>query len=346
MHAPWRVSGLEPETPVETALALILRKRFAEMWAYADAGSEPGMDIVHDMRVAARRVQGILRLFKTEFPLAEFRKHDRVISNLIKTLGRVRDFDVNILAVRKFRKTLSAEDGKALSVLMIRDNETRRARVKVLEREIQRLRAVKYEKSALRFFDSVAESTSPAPKPRSARTVSLRERTRNLVPALFNALTEHAVRVIADPSAIEELHDMRLAGKPLRYLMEASAQVFGEPFSECLTEIKAFLDIAGTIHDCDVLTAMLEEFLRTWDATRPRRNSTWSSTSRAGIVKFIRHEKALRRRNFAALERMVTRWREEDFERKLLKSVAFRSVAHGHQSKHGGGKSSLFLAES
>jgi CHAD domain-containing protein len=316
------------------------------MWAFVGGASEPGVDVVHDMRVAARRVQGLLRLFKTEFPAAEFRKHDRIISNLIKSLGRVRDFDVNILAVRKFRKTLSAEDGKALSVLMIRDNETRRARVKVLEREIQRLRAAKYEKSALRFFDSLADSGSPALKSRSVRTANLRERTRNLVPAMFHALTEHADRVIADPSAIEELHDMRLAGKPLRYLMEASAQVFGEQFSECLAEIKAFLDIAGTIHDCDVLTAMLEEFLKTWDGPQPRRNSTWSATSRAGIVKFIRHEKALRRRNFAALGLMVTRWYAEDFSRKLLKSVALRAGTYNPELRQGAPKSNLFRTES
>jgi CHAD domain-containing protein len=287
-----------------------------------------------------------MRLFKSEFPAGEFRKHERMVSGLVKTLGRVRDCDVNIIAERKFRKTLSADDGKAVSVLLIRDNATRRARIKLLAREVKGLRSAKYDKAALRFFDSLPDNTAPKARSKTGGA-AMREQTRKLIPSMFQVLTEHAEQVIADPAAIDELHKMRLAGKPLRYLMEVSAQMFGEPFRACLAEIKSFLDIAGTIHDCDVLIGVLEDFLKFWDGPEPRRNKLWRTTSRAGIVRFIRHERALRRRKFAALTRMVTRWRKEDFGRKLLKSAALPAPAPALQFKPAaGGRPSLFLAES
>jgi len=67
--------------------------------------------------------------------------------------------------------------------------------------------------------------------------------------------------LVADPANVTELHDLRIACKRLRYLLEIFAIAFKadlEPFTD---EVKALQDLLGDIHDCDVQIPMLEEHL-------------------------------------------------------------------------------------
>lgn len=70
---------------------------------------------------------------------------------------------------------------------------------------------------------------------------------------------------IADPANVKELHDMRIACKRLRYLIEIFSVGFKADMSEYLEQVKRLQDILGDIHDCDVQVPMLEEHLRWLD---------------------------------------------------------------------------------
>ncbi len=66
---------------------------------------------------------------------------------------------------------------------------------------------------------------------------------------------------IADPSRVTELHDMRIAFKRLRYLLEIFGVAFEADLDPFLEQVKELQDILGDIHDCDVQVPMLEEHL-------------------------------------------------------------------------------------
>ena len=72
-----------------------------------------------------------------------------------------------------------------------------------------------------------------------------------------------------DPAAVRTLHDMRIAAKRLRYLLELFAPSFGEYAADAAKQTKKLQDVLGEIHDCDVTRpriAALGEELRAEDA--------------------------------------------------------------------------------
>lgn len=71
---------------------------------------------------------------------------------------------------------------------------------------------------------------------------------------------------VADPANVTELHDMRIACKRLRYLLEIFGTAFAADLDPYVDEVKALQDVLGDIHDCDVQVPMLEEHLRWLDA--------------------------------------------------------------------------------
>jgi hypothetical protein len=69
----------------------------------------------------------------------------------------------------------------------------------------------------------------------------------------------------ADPSEVKALHDMRIAAKRLRYILEVTGPVFGEYAETAVKYAKALQDLLGEIHDCDeqgpAVAAVLEELV-------------------------------------------------------------------------------------
>jgi hypothetical protein len=56
----------------------------------------------------------------------------------------------------------------------------------------------------------------------------------------------------ADPEEVVALHDMRIAAKRLRYILEVCGPCFG-PYAKNATKmVKELQDLLGEIHDCDV----------------------------------------------------------------------------------------------
>jgi hypothetical protein len=57
----------------------------------------------------------------------------------------------------------------------------------------------------------------------------------------------------ADPNEVVALHDMRIAAKRLRYVLEVTAETcFGPYAATALKRTKDVQDLLGEIHDCDV----------------------------------------------------------------------------------------------
>jgi hypothetical protein len=86
-------------------------------------------------------------------------------------------------------------------------------------------------------------------------------------PLAQNALRIIAVRLdelrsfsaaVHDPSAVTELHDMRIAAKRLRYVLEMTAPALGPAAEEGAKDAKKLQDVLGEIHDCDEFEPRVE----------------------------------------------------------------------------------------
>ena len=55
------------------------------------------------------------------------------------------------------------------------------------------------------------------------------------------------------------LHDLRIAGKRIRYCLEFFKEIMAEDMSGAISSFKQLQDYLGEIHDCDVWLAMFDE---------------------------------------------------------------------------------------
>jgi len=66
---------------------------------------------------------------------------------------------------------------------------------------------------------------------------------------------------VTHPGRVRELHDMRIACKRLRYLLEIFHVAFPTDLEPFIGEVKGLQDVLGDIHDRDVQIPMLHEHL-------------------------------------------------------------------------------------
>jgi CHAD domain-containing protein len=66
---------------------------------------------------------------------------------------------------------------------------------------------------------------------------------------------------VLDPARVTELHDMRIAAKRLRYVLEITGHCFGEVGDEAETMAKDLQGVLGETHDCDVLIPRVDQEL-------------------------------------------------------------------------------------
>jgi len=96
----------------------------------------------------------------------------------------------------------------------------------------------------------------------SARIIALRlAEVRSFLPAAL------------DPRNSEAQHDMRIAAKRLRYVLEATDFCFGKPAETAGRRARELQALLGELHDCDVMLPMVSEHgsdLRAADAAAIR----------------------------------------------------------------------------
>jgi CHAD domain-containing protein len=107
-------------------------------------------------------------------------------------------------------------------------------------------------------------------------------------------------RAVADPDATEELHDMRIAAKRLRYLCEVFAPVFDGALDGFVDDLRDLQELLGDIHDCDVQLPLAERELAAAALAGRRR-----ARERAGLRAWAAD---LERRREARLSALRTCW--------------------------------------
>lgn len=138
-----------------------------------------------------------------------------------------------------------------------------------------------------------------------------------------------------DPNEVVALHDMRIAAKRLRYVLEVTGPCFGPYASTAVKLVKDLQDLLGEIHDCDVqlpeVAALLAELMEE-DAAAVGISATDlakapNRRAYAGLVALQVHLRARRRVLF---EQFLDLWR--DYERKGFAARLAFAVSERAQS--------------
>jgi len=186
-------------------------------------GLSPGA--VHDLRVAARRVQMLCRLLPKDLRTSERCKmFNTALGSLLKATSGVRDLDT--LAQTLERRGTSLPQG----LFSILDEE----RTTLLRRAMPTIRGV-------------SEALPVTFKPSQIDSKKLSKRLRERVDKRGGVVVGLLGKVLGDESKIGELHALRKETKKLRYLLELADKSPRE-----LSVLAAWQERLGTIHDFDV----------------------------------------------------------------------------------------------
>lgn len=148
-----KIPYLNPDQPLNICLQKILRTRFNEMISFEE-GTLIGEDIeyLHNMRVASRRVQAMMKVFRGAFPKRKYRIEYNKIRTLIRSLGVVRDYDVFIDKMEKYKKLFRNNDIRALDLLIHKKKSLREEKRKEMVQTINLLNKNGYKESFMRFI--------------------------------------------------------------------------------------------------------------------------------------------------------------------------------------------------
>jgi hypothetical protein len=156
---------------------------------------------------------------------------------------------------------------------------------------------------------------------------TLADNLERIVATRLDELCSFVPRAL-DPARMKALHDMRIAAKRLRYILEIAAEpCFGPYAATAIKRTKDLQDLLGELHDCDVQlprVRALQDELRAADALEARARAGAAPDLDPTLASGTTHAEAWRGLETLAIyvearrgllfERFLELWR--DFERE------------------------------
>jgi CHAD domain-containing protein len=248
---PVTISGSQPFAVTQFAL---LRKYFAEVFAREPLVRAGSVTSVHEMRVAARHLDVLLRVFKGFGPRWAVGSRT-TLRAIINALGAVRDCDVQLAYLRTSAELPGAERD-SINLLRLRLGQQReKARVRLLHLlDSDRTRGwIELWVNQLRL------GTASGARARQVTTAVV---ARDLIRSLARKLRKRADRLEQDPSA-DNYHETRIRAKRLRYALDAFGSLYGDAASEYSRVLARLQDVLGEYHDSTVRSEKFTELVTT-----------------------------------------------------------------------------------
>jgi CHAD domain-containing protein len=262
------IRDLKPDTPVEEAARHVLFVRLQVVQEYLPrAALEADQDIenVHQLRVGTRRADAALRIFAGCLPKKNYRKAKRRLKRLRRAAGAARDWDVFLADLLGREQKADAKHRGGLDFLIGYALGQRSAAHADLE--------ALYQDEGPTFETFLARTIEAIRPPNGQSSPAILVDLAR--PMLFDRLKELEQAALADLSDYAQLHQVRIAGKRLRYAMEVFADCFDPTFRDTLyPRIEQLQEILGRANDSHVATERLidlrERLQRTCPTAWPR----------------------------------------------------------------------------
>lgn len=218
-------------------------------------GEDP--EALHDLRVAARRLETYLRVFRAHLPAAVVNCR-RPLRDMRQTLGRARDVEVQLAELEKFSGELPEAERPSLEPLRQHLELVRReARAAMLET----LDADDTQDLFRRLETGVTEpapGSSVAPDTSAMRTISATQLLATLVPEAFRRVRKGAAQLSLE-SPSEEFHATRTRVKRLRHVVDCARPLLGGSVKEYRRALQRLQDVLGSLQDSHVASERLRE---------------------------------------------------------------------------------------
>ena len=252
-----KTPGVTAEDHIAEAGRKVMRFHLARMLA-REAGTRAGVqpEELHAMRVATRRQRAAWRVFGSSFRPGRTKRYRNGLREIASRLGAVRDLDVLLEAADAYRADLPVAERRGLEPLLSDWREHRDDARVLLVRELDSdgyRRWVDDYRDFVRTEGAAVLPVGPTQPHRVRDTTASRiwtayEQVRGYEPVLRWA-------------DVETLHELRIAGKWLRYTLEFVREALGDDAAPLIARVTALQDHLGLMNDADVAASMARTFL-------------------------------------------------------------------------------------
>lgn len=272
-----KVEGLVGDMPAVDAANLVLSQRLASvetLLPMAALQAHEDDEYVHQLRVASRRADASLRIFQPFLKKRAFRNTRRRLRKIRRAAGEARACDVMQQMLLGLRAAGSDKHGvervAALDVLLDRTRQQRNAAQVAIHAVAKKYPPLKLARTRTKLLGSL-------------RTVHLDHQGESELAMTFRALAKARLDDLAQPARrraatsfdtptrIEELHDLRILAKRLRYAMEIFAPCYADGLKSEYSRIESLQEALGNINDmqdlADWLTSELANSAKLADDT-------------------------------------------------------------------------------
>jgi CHAD domain-containing protein len=214
-----------------------------------------GAENIHDLRVAIRRFEQSLLMFRQALPGRDVKRIRRKLKVLMGHAGAVRDCDVALRILAKCQQP----GVPALKERLAGERKT----------ELPRLAAALRRWGARRTSSKWRAALLP---------IDAHDTFHHHLPRLARKFLAHGEAAAQPKTSAETLHAFRIEGKKFRYTLELLAPVYGAPVQEWLDKLKPLQSALGDVHDSRMARAVVARFdaapeVEAWLRTRQRKKT-------------------------------------------------------------------------
>jgi len=252
-----KTPGVTADDHVAEAGRKVMRFHLARMIAReAGVRSGHGLEDVHAMRVATRRQRAAWRVFGASFRPGRTKRYRTGLRDVATRLGDVRDLDVLLEAADAYRTDLPVVEQRALDPLL---DEWRAHRDDARLLLIRELDSEGYRSWLDDYRDFVRTEGAAVLPVGATQPHRIRDTTASRVWIAYEQVRGYeAVLRWAD---VETLHELRIAGKWLRYTLEFVREALGGDTAALISRVTALQDHLGLLNDANVAASMARTFL-------------------------------------------------------------------------------------
>jgi CHAD domain-containing protein len=252
-----RTPGVLADDHIGEAGRKVMRFHMARMLA-REAGVRDGKDLedVHAMRVATRRQRAAWRVFGEAYRQGRTRRYRHGLREVASRLGAVRDLDVLLEAADAYRNDQTVREQRALEPLL-RDWREHRDDARVLL--VRELDSDDYRRWVDDYRDFVRTEGAGVLPVQPTQPHRVRDTAGSRIWAAYEQVRGY--EPVLRWADVETLHELRIAGKWLRYTLEFVREALGDDAGPLIERVTALQDHLGLMNDANVSGSMARTFL-------------------------------------------------------------------------------------
>jgi triphosphatase len=232
----------------------VLGKHWRKFLKNEQGAREGDMEAVHDMRVATRRLRAMLLVLADVYDEREVSRLRKGLRRVAASLGVVRDAEVWLAAVDEYAAGRAPEERAGLDALTDALVERRDTGRRELIRELESGRTRRLRRVVQSFVDEPGAGVRP-----DSAQLRVRDRAGSALWARYEAV--RAFEPVMPVAPVEVLHELRIAGKYLRYTFELFEDALDEDAQALHAELVGAQDHLGALHDADVAMPFVAELI-------------------------------------------------------------------------------------